>query len=167
MADTTARHALPLLAAAQAHKEITHNEALIRLSGLVHPVVAGPPQDAPPPSPGPGQAWLVGSAPTGAWTQQAARIALWDDGGWRFLVPVEGMLAWSLAELVHYRFEGAGWSTAAWTAKALEIGGKTVVSARRPAIADPAGGTTVDAQARTTVTAILGALRAHGLIETV
>jgi hypothetical protein len=165
MADTTARHALPLLAAAQAHKEITHNEALIRLSGLVHAVVAGPPINAPPPSPAPGEAWLVGPAPTGAWEQQAARIALWDEGGWRFLAPVEGMLAWSAAERVHYRSEGSGWSAAAWTANSLEIGGKTVVSARRPAIGDALGGTTVDAEARAALTAILVALRAHGLIE--
>lgn len=165
MAETTARHALPLLAAAQAHKEITHNEALIRLSGLLHPVVAGPPQDNPPADPMPGQAWLVGSAPSGAWAQQAARIALWDEGGWRFLAPTEGMLVWSLAERVHYRFEATAWSAAAWTANTLEIGGKTVVSARQGAIADPVGGTSPDVEARLAVSAILGALRAHGLIE--
>lgn len=44
------------------------------------------------------------------------------------------------------------------------IGGVQVVGARRPAIGDPSGGTTIDAEARAALTAILGALRTHGLI---
>jgi hypothetical protein len=40
-----------------------------------------------------------------------------------------------------------------------------VVGARDGAIAAPAGGTTVDTQARGTIGEILDALRQHGLIE--
>jgi hypothetical protein len=39
----SARLALPLLAAGQAGKEVTHNEALTRLDMLVQPAVAGIP----------------------------------------------------------------------------------------------------------------------------
>lgn len=44
------------------------------------------------------------------------------------------------------------------------VGGVPVVGARGAAIAGPAGGGAVDAEARATLDAVLGALRAHGLI---
>jgi hypothetical protein len=165
MVETTARHGLPLLAAAQAHKEIAHNEALIRLAALSHIVVEGGPTNAPPASPQPGQSWLVGSAPTGAWAQQEARIATWDEGGWRFIDPVPGMLAWDRLAGRHYLHRAGDWSDAAWPAQAIEVQGKIVVSARQPAITDPTGGASIDNQARAAIAAILAALRAHGLIE--
>jgi hypothetical protein len=48
----------------------------------------------------------------------------------------------------------------------LVLGGLQVVGARAGAITDPSGGTTVDSQARTALSAILAALRQHGLITT-
>jgi len=48
----------------------------------------------------------------------------------------------------------------------VTISGKQVVSDQQIAIANPAGGETIDTQARTAVVAILDALRAHGLIAT-
>ncbi|WP_312846581.1 hypothetical protein [Sphingopyxis sp. PET50] len=44
---STARLALPLLAMAQAQKEVTHNEALTLLDLLVQPVVEAGPQATP------------------------------------------------------------------------------------------------------------------------
>jgi hypothetical protein len=41
-----------------------------------------------------------------------------------------------------------------------------VIENQQAVIADPAGGATIDAEARTAIIAILTALRAHGLIET-
>lgn len=49
-------------------------------------------------------------------------------------------------------------------AKVLRIGGSQVVGARGAAVADPAGGATIDAEARTAIAAILSRLEAHGLI---
>ena len=46
----------------------------------------------------------------------------------------------------------------------LRVGGERVVGPRGAAIATPAGGTTVDAEARTTLADVLAALRGHGLI---
>jgi hypothetical protein len=48
---------------------------------------------------------------------------------------------------------------------AVMIGDQQVVGSRAAAIASPAGGATVDSEARVAVDAILGALREHGLIE--
>jgi len=39
MPDSTDRYALTLMSPAQAHKEITHNTALLRVDGLLHPNV--------------------------------------------------------------------------------------------------------------------------------
>lgn len=48
----------------------------------------------------------------------------------------------------------------------LVIGGQQVVAARGAAIAAPSGGAIIDAEARTALSAILSALRLHGLIAT-
>src|SRR3546814_5170759 len=88
---TTARFRLPLLAAAQAQKEITHNEALTLLDALVQPVIEAGPQDDPPSAPTVGHGWLVGGAPTGDWTEATGMIAVYTAGGWRFVEPRAGM----------------------------------------------------------------------------
>ena len=59
-----------------------------------------------------------------------------------------------------------GWEVGQARASRVLIGGQQVVGARQAAIAAPAGGTTADAEARACLSAILGALKSHGLIET-
>jgi hypothetical protein len=48
---------------------------------------------------------------------------------------------------------------------ALILGGTQVVGTRRPGILSPTGGATIDSEARTVIADLLGAMRAHGLIE--
>jgi hypothetical protein len=48
----------------------------------------------------------------------------------------------------------------------LFVQGEQVVGSRAAPIVDPAGGSVIDSEARSSLTQILGALRAHGLIET-
>src|SRR3546814_14471192 len=88
---TTARFQLPLLAAAQAQKEVTHNEALTLLDALVQPVVEAGPQNSPPLAPAVGQCWLVGAAPTAEWSESAGTNATLTAGGWRFAAPFAGL----------------------------------------------------------------------------
>src|SRR3546814_5145508 len=103
---TTARFRLPLLAAAQAQKEITHNEALTLLDALVQPVIEAGPQDDPPSAPTVGHGWLVGGAPTGDWTEATGRIAVYTAGGWRFVEPRAGMRLLRLSDGGWLRFDG-------------------------------------------------------------
>lgn len=161
----TARHALPLLSAGQAQKELAHNEALLIADFMMNPVAEQLGRNDPPATPLEGQAWIVGDAATGAWAGHAGQIACWTPGGWRFLAPFDGLHVWIRDQkLWGVRGQG-GWVAGTVAAAKVEIGGQQVVGPRLSAIADPSGGAVVDDPARSAIAAILAALRAHGLIS--
>jgi hypothetical protein len=164
MADATTRLALPFIIAGQAQKEVTHNEALLRLDGLVQASVEAVNLDTPPASPSPGQCWIVGDAPSGAWAGQAGAIASFGDGGWRFTSPLPGMSVWSKADGVFALRLAASWVLGRTPQLAVHIDGNQVVGPRHPAILSPTGGTTIDPEARVALDQILVMLRGHGLI---
>jgi Protein of unknown function (DUF2793) len=166
MALQSDRLKLPLLAAAQAQKEVTHNEALALADIAIQAVVQAVAPASVPASPALGQCWIVGNAPTGAWTGQAGRIAGWTSGGWRFLAPFEGMVVWSVADGVAVRREGANWILGVLTASSLKVGNVQVVGAQRPRILAPTGGSTIDTQARAAIATLIAGLEAHGLFST-
>lgn len=161
---TTARLSLPLLQAGQAQKELSHNEALTLLDLAAQAVVLAVGRDDPPADPAAGACWIVGTAPLGAWSGCAGAIAGWTPGGWRFLAAREGMTAWSVADAAQARFAGSAWTVGALRGSGLTIAGSPVVGPRQPAVASPAGGAVVDAEARAALAGILAALRNHGLI---
>lgn len=101
--------ALPYLAAAQAQKHVTHNEALSLLDGLVHLAVVSRVVATPPSSPTDSQRYLIPASPTGDWAGQMAKIALRMDGIWRFIMPKEGFRLWVSDEDVLLSFDGASW----------------------------------------------------------
>ncbi|MEJ7933398.1 DUF2793 domain-containing protein [Sphingobium sp. AN558] len=162
--DATARLALPLLFAGQAQKEVFHNEALTAIDALLHGVAASADLATPPGSPIVGQCWIVAPGASGAWAGRANSVACWTDGGWRFFAACEG-----LSVLVADRGHRMSWDGSAWLDERLReeglyLAGHRVVGEQRAAIAGPAGGATIDENARTTIDAILTALRDHGLI---
>lgn len=170
MSDTTSRLALPTIAPGQAQKELAHNEALARIDALLHACVEAVGVDDPPAAPAAGQAWIVGAAPTGDWAGQAGALAAWTEGGWRFVAPVPGMTAWSRADGLLARYDRGGGDPGGWTlgvvaAQRVEVGGVQVLGARRPAVPIPAGGVTIDAEARAGIAAIVAALIGHGLVD--
>jgi hypothetical protein len=63
-------------------------------------------------------------------------------------------------------YRAGAWELGTVRGSSLVLEGLQVVGSRAAAIADPAGGTTVDSQARSAVSQILAALRQHGLIQT-
>jgi hypothetical protein len=75
--------------------------------------------NTPPGSPALGVYWIIGSAPTGAWAGQAAKIATSYDGTtWTIISPVNGLEAFDRALGGNYIFRtGLGWLSAAgsWT----------------------------------------------------
>jgi hypothetical protein len=141
-----------------------HNEALVAIDLVVQASVIAAGVDVPPATPEPGQAWLIGAAPSGAWAGRAGQLAGWSAGGWRFAAPVEGMTVWIADRGETARYRGGGWIIGEVAASRLVIDGKQVVGARGAAIAAPSGGAFVDAEARAAIASILAMLRAHGLI---
>jgi hypothetical protein len=143
MPDTaTARHALPNLFLGQAQKEVTHNEALARIDALLHPVVEAELATAPPglTLADDGHCWLIAAAATGPWAGKDKQIARWTGGSWRYLMPVEGMIIWDVAERKR-RFYIDG----SWVAPG--------------AVDSPAGGAVIDVEARAALAALLQHLR--------
>lgn len=164
MSEASDRLGLPFLAAGQAQKEVTHNEALALADMLIQPVVQSVAPGSVPLSPLAGECWIVGPAATAAWSGHEDALACWTGGGWRFVAAFEGMRVWSLADGLFAQRTATGWDIGQEHADALVVGGDQVVGVRGSAIANPSGGSVVDSEARAALTSILGALRAHGLI---
>lgn len=105
--------ALPYIAASQAQKHVTHNEAIRLLDGVVQLSVLDRNLSAPPGSPAEGARYIVASGPTGAWAGWAGSIALWSDGAWQRLIPKVGWMAWVQDESVAVVWTGSAWTP--WT----------------------------------------------------
>jgi len=105
----TSNLALPLLAAAQSQKHVTHNEALIRLDALVQIAVLAVGQNTPPISPNSGDRYLVGTQPTGAFANQAGLLASYDGSIWRFLQAKPGWLLFNITDSSVQVFDGTAW----------------------------------------------------------
>lgn len=161
----TARLGLPFLQAGQAQKEMYHNEALMRLDLAVQTSVIAAGTNIPPDAPEIATAWIVGSAPTGAWAGHAQAIAGWSESGWRFLAAAEGMRAWVVESDGFALFVDGQWRVGRSYGR-LFIDGEQIVGPRAEAIEEPDGGTTVDTEARRAIDAILAAMREHGLVDT-
>jgi hypothetical protein len=162
--EDTSRLVLPLLQPGQAQKELFHNEALLALDIAVQASVVEVGAIVPPAAPVAGQCWIVGDAPTGDWTGHAGALAGWTPGGWRFVGPCEGMVVWDTARSLPVRRVAGAWEAGEGRVSRVVIGGVPVVGPRGAAIPTPAGGTTVDGEARAAIAAILAAMRDHGLI---
>lgn len=163
--DATFRWALPQLFAGQAQKEIFHNEALARIDMLLHGAVASADESAPPLSPGIGDCWIVAAGASGDWAGRDGAVACWTEGGWRFAAPRAGLSLWVANRGHVMQHDGSVWADAAVREDGLYVGGDRIVGTRAAAIPAPSGGATVDAEARSAVSAILNAMRAHGLID--
>lgn len=139
----TARFDLPLLFAGQAQKEGFVNEIAARIDALLHGAIEGE-LATPPSAPTDGSAWLVAAGASGAWLGQAGKIAARQAGNWLFATPRDGMKLLNRTTGQEIRYSG-GWKAAA-----------------RPA--SPGGGTSIDAEARTAITAILAVLTTAGIV---
>jgi len=141
----TSRFSIPLLAAGQAHKELFHNEALTLVDFLIHPVVAAIENDPQNLTPANGDCWLVGAVPVGDWVGRKNSLAGWSGGGWRYIIPAESMRVVIADEGRIAVFAGGSWQTV-------------------DSISAPAGGQTIDQEARLAIDSILIALQTHGIL---
>lgn len=140
----TPRLDLPLLFAGQAQKEFYVNEALLRAEIAIQCVVLGE-TDQPPAAPEPGQAWIVGSQPSGAFAGHPGAIAGFSSSGWRYIEPSDGFRVFDAAA-GSFRLFSSGWQEFV-------------------APDAPTAGTTVDAEARAALAELIARLAAAGIFS--
>lgn len=106
---STARLDLPHIAAGQAQKHVTHNDALEIIDALVHLAVESRELAAPPPTPAAGARYLVPAAATGDWVGRFGEIAAADGAGWTYHQPQAGWRAFVRDEAQLVLFDGSAW----------------------------------------------------------
>ncbi|WP_373487823.1 DUF2793 domain-containing protein [Blastomonas sp.] len=144
MTSYTPNLAMPLLFAAQSQKEILHNEAIVVLDAITTGSAEALANDPSALTPAEGQLWIVGPDPVGAWSGRAGALALFTAGGWRFVSPLAGMRVYDRAAAMIRFCNGTIWTST-------------------DAVAAPAGGDIIDAEARAALSALLIVLRTVGL----
>lgn len=162
---TTERLALPLLAAGQAQKEVTHNEALILLDAMVNGCCGLAPGNAPPAEPELGISYICGVTPTGEWAGHPKCVAYWSAYGWRFINPVEGMRLHDRASGQSWCYSSGQWLIGVIKAAEVRVNGSKVLGAQQAPINNATGGAIIDSEARNVLSQVLAALRTHGLIS--
>ncbi len=100
---------LPVIAAAQAQKHVTHNEALRILDALVMLSVKDRDLSAPPGSPADGDRYLVHPTGSGGFTGKDNQIAHYRDGAWAFYAPRSGWLCYVEDEELPLVYDGSSW----------------------------------------------------------
>ena len=108
MADTP-RFTLPLLAAAQAQKHVTVNEALARVDALMHLRLLSVTTPTPPLTPPDGAAYGLPSGVVNDWAGHAGEVAIFVNGGWAFVPATQGLKAYVVDQGGEATFDGATW----------------------------------------------------------
>ncbi|MCJ2066720.1 DUF2793 domain-containing protein [Methylobacterium sp. J-088] len=121
MSDVTPHLGLPLIAASQAQKHVTHNEALGLLDAVIQLACLDKDLSAPPPGPAEGDRYLVvTSNPGGAWAGLAGQVVRYADGVWAGAIPRAGWLAFVVDEADLYVFDGTAWTSVRRTLTAVQ-----------------------------------------------
>lgn len=109
MPEQSANLALPYIAAAQAQKHVTHNEAVRRLDAFVQLVLESASETAPPPVPDEGARWFVPAGASGAFAAKEGMLAAYEAGAFDFLPVRAGFLAFIRDEGRLALFDGGAW----------------------------------------------------------
>lgn len=108
--DQTPNLGLPYILPSQAQKHVTHNEALRLIDAVVHLNVKSRVQTGAPDAPAEGDRYIVASPATGQWAGRDGALAAFVDGGWLFVVPATGWLAYVADEAKLTVFDGTAWA---------------------------------------------------------
>ena len=140
MSDETARLKLAQLVSLQELNAVTWNEALAELDVLVDLYLLGQFVNTPPSSPSDGDAYLIGGAPTGAWTGYSYKIAAGLDGAWRFYTPFNGLRAFVAPSGAFVVYLNGVWTAIGSTDFATKSGSETLTNKTLGATLLPGGG---------------------------
>jgi hypothetical protein len=134
MTDQTAKLRLPLIAASQSQKHVTHNVALQELDTLVMPSVKSRTQNVTPGTPAEGDCYIPMATATGAWISWENRLVRYQDGQWITFLPNEGWALWVEDEKIWIAYSGGAWIVllaASTSQQRLFLGLATVASSGR------------------------------------
>jgi hypothetical protein len=101
---------MPLIAASQSQKHVTHNQAIVILDAIVMLSVIDSTHTAPPGSPTEGDRYKVAAAATGAWATWDLNITLYTNGQWVKIVPKKGWTCFDEATGALTVWTGSGWT---------------------------------------------------------
>ena len=107
---------MPFIMPSQAQKHVTHNEAIELLDLIVQLTVESVNAVVPSIAPVEGQAWALGASPANDWTGHGGKIASWRGGGWMYVTPQEGWMAWCKDDGSLKVFTGGVWQVLAMPA---------------------------------------------------
>lgn len=112
--DETPKFNLPFILPNQAQKHVTANEAFRRIDTLAQLSVLSSVRGDQPDAPQNGDAYILTDNATGPlWSQyDAGTIAMSYDGGWQFVAPYPGWLAWDQEAQSILVFEAGAWREA-------------------------------------------------------
>lgn len=115
MTDASTKLSLPFLAASQAQKHVTVNEALLRLDALVQLAVAAATIAAQPAGPADGTLYILPPGKTGAdWSAMAnGALAYWRDGAWEEITPRRGWRAFDESSGALLVYDDGAWRSLA------------------------------------------------------
>lgn len=108
---TTPLFSLPELAAAQAQKHITVNEALNIIDACMNMTVIRADNTNPPASPNDGDKYIPAATAGGDWTGHENKIAVYYGGNWYILNPQEGWRCYNQNTDELLKFNGSSWVT--------------------------------------------------------
>jgi len=135
--NTTPILALSYISSSQAQKEVTHNAALNDIDFLTKTSVIDTTIATPPTSPSTGDAYIIASSATGAWSGYAGSIAGYY-GGWNIKTPKAGWMAWTQNGNRVLYYTGSTWAllttpkidaTTTWTPGTIATGSGVTSSA--------------------------------------
>lgn len=106
----TRRLRAPFLAAGQAGKHVSVNEAIARIDAFGATTASSRAHSAPPPDAGEGDLHVVAGGGQGAWSGEDGRLAAFVGGGWVFADAEPGRRLWVVDEGVEIRRLSDHWS---------------------------------------------------------
>lgn len=118
----TPRLSLPLVAAGQAQKHVTVNEALLALDRYVQASAISRSLTMPPSDAAEGAMFIVPANASGAWTAQTQKLAVLESTSWRFVTPAPGFAIWVADEDLAVRWDGATWQVTGQRLQRLGLG---------------------------------------------
>lgn len=105
----TANLQMPLLQQSQAQKHVTVNESLSILDSLAQLTLVSLTIATPPGTGVEGEGYGVPTGATGDWSGADGNVAVFTNGGWRFIAPRAGWKAYVQDETRAYLYDGVEW----------------------------------------------------------